>query len=117
MWEKAENARTDNSLKFDSIILENDNDIASSFAECFKSVFGDEPCDFNAFDELTDNLPFGDEELVEPQDIVQALAKLKPKRSVGPACIQKTCGVSFLEPLLHISRLAFAKSIFPTAGK
>lgn len=114
-------------MKMNDREVEGGRAITEEFASYFKSVY--EPC-------LLDNeelcrrafcsptllgVPCLSLTSFTPQDVMSALNKLKPKRSIGsdniPPYILKGCSELFVEPLLFIFNLVLSSSIFPTRWK
>jgi len=107
--------------------VEGAKEITDAFANHFSSVY--EPCTLDSDDlcrraldaPVMDNVVYMTLTCVNEQEVLSALKKLKPKRSVGPDGIPpfvfKACADIFVVPLLHIFNISIKNQYFPQVWK
>lgn len=101
-------------------ISENDK-IAESFAKYFKSVYTDNEATYDVGFDTNTNVNVLDIQSITEKDILEAIKKLKPKKSVGPDNIPpyifKGCAELLLEPLKIIFNLIIKTRTYPDLWK
>ena len=96
-------------------------DVATSFAQYFYSVYRDIPASYNINMNVQTNCDVINLGKITSNDYRDAVKKLKPKRSAGPDRIPpyiiKGCAVWLEIPLLFIFNLALKTNTFPDLWK
>ncbi|GBL78927.1 putative RNA-directed DNA polymerase from transposon BS [Araneus ventricosus] len=111
-----------NSLYYNNVCYENDDDIANAFADYFKSVFKPSS-NYDIKNEFKSNC-VGDLVKIDSvtyDDVVLAIKELKSSLTVGvdniPSFIIKGCAEFFIYPLLILFNLSLRSNVFPYVWK
>lgn len=111
------------SIKYNEKIVSGGADISNAFADYFQSVFL--PGDAMNFDFLPAAVGYDNDMVflrdISERDVLDAIDKLKPKRSVGPdfipSYVLKGCKEIFVKPLTLLFNLSLSSRCFPDALK
>ena len=101
--------------------IQNGQEIADTFAEFFKSTFDNSKINppFTGYFQLNSDLVSLNE--ISKDDIIEAINKLKPKKSLGPdnvpSYILKGCKEILASPLCYLFNLSIKNKTFPSAFK